>query len=53
VDEFEAFRQAKTKVGTMDLKIASIALGNNATLLALNSCDFERIPGLHVEGWLS
>ena len=53
VDEFEGFRQAKTKVGTMDPKIASIALANNATLLSRNSCDFQRVPGLHVEDWLS
>ena len=36
-----------------EIMLASIALANNATLLSRNSCDFERVPGLHVEDWLS
>lgn len=38
---------------TMDLKIASIAIATSATLLSRNTRDFERIPNLHVEDWLS
>ncbi len=53
VDEFERLRLAKTRVGTMDLKIASIALANEATLLSRNKIDFDRVPGLVVEDWLS
>lgn len=52
-DEFQSLRQAKTKVRTMDLKIASICLANNATLLTRNVADFERIPDLQIEDWLS
>jgi tRNA(fMet)-specific endonuclease VapC len=37
----------------MDLKIASIALASDATLLTRNATDFRRIPGLRVEDWLS
>ena len=51
--EFRALRQARTRVGTMDLKIASICLANSATLLTRNAADFERIPGLKIEDWLS
>ena len=53
VDKFEALKQARTRVGTMDLKIASIAMANTATLLSRNLSDFERVPGLRVEDWLS
>lgn len=53
VDEFEALKVARVRVGTMDLKIASIAIANGATLLSRNLSDFERVPGLHVEDWLS
>jgi tRNA(fMet)-specific endonuclease VapC len=37
----------------MDLKIASIVLANDATLLTRNANDFNRIPGLRVEDWLA
>ena len=38
-------------VGTMDLKIAAIALANNATLLTRNLSDFSKVPGLRIEDW--
>jgi tRNA(fMet)-specific endonuclease VapC len=37
----------------MDLKIASIALANGATLLTRNTRDFQKVPGLQIENWLS
>jgi tRNA(fMet)-specific endonuclease VapC len=52
VSEFERLRTAKLRLGTMDLKIASIALTLDASLLSANLRDFERIPGLRVEDWL-
>lgn len=51
--EFLALRSAKVKVGTMDLKIASITISNNAILLTRNSNDFEKIPGLRLSNWLT
>ena len=48
---FERLRQARLRIGAMDLKIAAIALANNATLLSRNLTDFERVPGLRVEDW--
>jgi tRNA(fMet)-specific endonuclease VapC len=51
-DQFDHLRTAKLRLGTMDLKIAAIALVNRATLLSANRSDFERVPGLHVENWL-
>ncbi len=50
---FSALKSAKTRVGTMDLKIASIALANDATLLSRNDQDFQRVSGLRVVDWLS
>jgi len=51
--EFAALKAAKTRVGTMDLKIASIALANEATLLSRNLHDFQKVQGLRVVDWLS
>lgn len=48
---FENLRKAKIRVGTQDLKIASIALASGATLLTRNTRDFARIPGLLFEDW--
>jgi tRNA(fMet)-specific endonuclease VapC len=51
--KFAELKASKVRVGTMDLKIASIALVNEATLLTRNLNDFEHIPGLRVFDWLS
>ena len=50
---FERLKKAKTRIGTMDLKIASITLANDATLLSRNLRDFQRVSDLRVEDWLS
>jgi tRNA(fMet)-specific endonuclease VapC len=49
--EFERLRQARLRIGTMDLRIAAIALANDATLLSRNLSDFGRVPRLRVEDW--
>jgi tRNA(fMet)-specific endonuclease VapC len=49
---FSQLRREFPRSGTMDLKIASICLAHNATLLSRNLKDFARIPGLLVENWL-
>jgi tRNA(fMet)-specific endonuclease VapC len=49
--EFKRPRQAGVRIGPMDLKIAAIALTNNATVLTRNSRDFARVPGLKFEDW--
>jgi tRNA(fMet)-specific endonuclease VapC len=53
VEIFEDLVTKRLGVKTMDLKIASIALRNGATLLSRNLKDFERVPGLNAEDWLS
>ena len=49
---FEELRSQRHRLGTMDLKIAAIALTQSATLLSANLRDFERVPALRVENWL-
>lgn len=51
-DEFTALRKSRIRVGTQDLKIASIALASQALVLSANLRDFEQVPGLRVEDWL-
>jgi len=49
--EFDRLRTLKLPVGAPDLKIAAIAISQNAILLSRNLKDFRNIPGLHVEDW--
>jgi len=51
-DRFVAFRKLGIRIGTMDLKIASIALEHRATVLTQNLVDFGQVPGLRAESWL-
>ena len=50
--EFSRLRGSSVRIGTMDLKIASIALVHGALLLSANLDDFRKVPGLRVENWL-
>ena len=51
-DRFDALKAAKVRIGTRDLKIASVTLVNDALLLTANRKDFEQVPGLRFENWL-
>ena len=53
IAEFDHLVQNKIRIGTMDLKIASIALANSATLPTRNAKDFGEVPNLRIEDWLS
>ena len=50
---FKSIRQQCRRVGTLDLRIASIALTTNATLLSRNLRDFRQVPELRIEDWTS
>jgi tRNA(fMet)-specific endonuclease VapC len=50
--QFQDLKAARIRIGTMDLKIASIALAHSATLLSANLRDFRQVPNLSVEDWL-
>jgi tRNA(fMet)-specific endonuclease VapC len=52
-DVFQRLRNQRIRVGSMDLKIASIALVQDALLLSANLRDFSRIPNLRVEDWIN
>lgn len=49
--EHQRLRKAYPRLGSMDLKIAAIALINNAILLTRNKSDFEQILELRIEDW--
>ncbi len=50
-DVFLQFRADGLRIGTMDLRIASIALTRDFTLLTRNAVDFDKVPGLRHEDW--
>ena len=50
-EAFHRLQPLRLRVGTMDLKIAGIAISHSA-LLSRNLTDFQNIPGLKVENWL-
>ena len=51
-DNFADLRRRRIRIGTMDLKIASIALVDDALLATANLRDFSLVPGLRCENWL-
>lgn len=48
----ENLRRQRIRLGTMDLRIASIALSHDAVLLTRNLGDFSKIPNLKIEDWM-
>lgn len=50
-ERFVQLRKQLRRLGTLDLRIASIVLNLDATLLSRNLRDFQQIPGLKVEDW--
>ncbi len=50
-DYFREFRQMRIRIGTQDLRIASIALAHKAIIVTRNRKDFEQVPDLVIEDW--
>ena len=48
---YSELRGAGVRIGTMDLRIACIALAIDATLATRNLRDFRQVPGLRCEDW--
>lgn len=51
LDIYDSLVSQKIRVSTMDLRIASIALNHQLTLVTRNDQDFRKIPGLAIEDW--
>ena len=51
VAHFENLSRSKVRIGSMDLKIATIALSRDDLLLFSNLKDFRHVPKLRVEHW--
>jgi tRNA(fMet)-specific endonuclease VapC len=49
--EFQGLKKLYPRLGTMDLKIAAIALVQQAVVLTRNQRDFGKIVGLQIEDW--
>lgn len=49
--KFEQLRQAKIRIGSQDLRIATIALCKNATVVTRNLRDFQQVSGLRLADW--
>jgi len=50
-DIADGLKSQRRGIGTLDLRIASIALSQDAVLLTRNVRDFEKVPNLKVENW--
>jgi tRNA(fMet)-specific endonuclease VapC len=48
---FDGLVASRVRIGTMDLRIASIALARGLILLTRNITHFSRMPGLVMENW--
>ena len=48
---YQSLRQQQIRIGTQDLRIAAIALANQAVVVTRNQQDFIKIPDLAVEDW--
>ena len=55
--EFGKLRGAGKRLGLntnpVDLMIASVALAHDQTLVTNNTADFQQLPGLRLEDWLT
>ena len=48
---FDELKRQHIRIGTQDLKIAAIALANDAIVITKNTQDFAHIPNLKFEDW--
>jgi tRNA(fMet)-specific endonuclease VapC len=53
IETYQRLRKTYPRLGKMDLKIAAIAMTQQATLLTRNHRDFSQIATLRSEDWLA
>ena len=53
MDVFSELKSQRFRVSTIDLRIAAIAIANQVTLVTNNTVDFERIPNLLLDDWMT
>ncbi|MBC7815753.1 MAG: type II toxin-antitoxin system VapC family toxin [Planctomycetaceae bacterium] len=51
-EEFIRQRKQGVRIGSQDLRIASLAITHDAILLTRNAKDFSRVVGLRFQSWL-
>jgi tRNA(fMet)-specific endonuclease VapC len=49
--QYQRLASMRLRVGTMDMRIAAIALAHGVKLISRNLVDFRKVPGLDVEDW--
>ncbi len=52
-EQFDRQRSLGCRIGTMDLRIASIALSSGMTVVTRNTVDFCKASGLELQDWIS
>ncbi len=48
---FDSLQARKLRIGTLDKRLAAIALSRNLVVVTRNARDFSQISGLQVEDW--
>jgi tRNA(fMet)-specific endonuclease VapC len=48
---YRDLKSQRIRIGTQDLRIASIVLAHQGVLLSRNARDFDKVPDLIVENW--
>jgi tRNA(fMet)-specific endonuclease VapC len=48
---YQTCKSQKVRIGTQDLRIASIVLAQGGILLTRNLQDFAKVPGLQIQDW--
>ena len=48
---YQDLKSQRIRIGTQDLRIASIVLAHEGILLSRNARDFDKVPNLIVENW--